>query len=133
MKPETRGHKRLLHGYAPKRRIDPKTKRVLPGSLLDEREIRDYITRLYRSGWSTVAIGREIGVKDNTISMALHRWGVPVRPKGSKGVKCADCGKSTVEEGFLKVCRKCRRLRNAAHAKEWRERRKMAGRPLIVA
>lgn len=59
--------------------------------LLEAREIRDEVIRLYRKGSSTSDIGKLMGCTAFTVRLSLMRWGVPLRSRYFRGFSCADC------------------------------------------
>lgn len=51
--------------------------------------------QLYLSGETLTAIGREFDMNPGSVRRVLLRNGVTLRPRGSKGLKCLECGKAT--------------------------------------
>jgi hypothetical protein len=89
-----------------------------------DRAIFDEIQRLYATGLGAPAIAQRIGnIGQSTIWRILHRSGIAVRQRGSKGVRCVDCGQAT------QGARRCPlhvRMRNAEMNLEYKRRRGLA-------
>ena len=92
-------------------------------NILDDLPIRDYVTRQYLHGRSTLFLSRELGCARSTVVTSLARWGVPRRHRHHpKPRKCLDCNLLTI--GRRERCDWHRQLHHCELQREYDRDRK---------